>query len=260
MSEIFISTADYEGPGDEVRVRHILYTPGDKAPDPQNPVAADDPGWATAKAKAQATYDKLAALKGNPDELATQFAAIAKTDSLDTGSATNGGELQWFTRSALDSGFGDAIFKDGLKAGDLLGPVQSQYGYHVVLFEERRPPPQARIEGLQVQANAPGADFAALAKANSDGVEKTKGGDLGWVAPLQLDQEREAAIFAAPVGKVSDTLTTDGGYYIFLVRDQQTRLPDGDQLDTLKGSAFTNWFAAEKAKADITPDLSAGSS
>ena len=90
MSEIFISTADYEGPGDEVKVRHILYTPGDKAPDPQNPVAADDPGWATAKAKAQATYDKLAALKGNPDELASQFAAIAKTDSLDSGSATNG--------------------------------------------------------------------------------------------------------------------------------------------------------------------------
>ena len=260
VSEIFVSSADYQGPGDEVLVKHILYTPGDKAPDPQNPVASDDPGWATAKAKAQATFDKLNALTGKPDELETQFAAIAKTDSLDSGSAANGGELQWFTRSQLDSGFGDAIFKDGLKKDDLLGPVQSQYGYHVILFEERRPPPEGRIEGLQVQANAPGADFAALAKANSDGAEKTQGGDLGWVAPFQLDAEREQAIFAAPIGKVSDTLKTDSGYYVFLVRAEQSRLPDGDQLATLKDSAFTNWFTTERAKADITPDLSAGSS
>ena len=209
VSEIFVSSANYQGPGDEVKVRHILYTPGDKPPDAQNPVASNDPGWVTAKAKAQATYDELKALAGKPDELTAKFAEIAKTDSLDTGSGADGGELQWFSRSSLDTGFGDAVFKDGLKAGDLLEPVQSQYGWHVVLFEGRRGPPESRLAGLQVQANAAGADFAALAKANSDSADAATGGDIGWIARYQLDPEREKAIFAAPVGKVSDPLKTD---------------------------------------------------
>jgi parvulin-like peptidyl-prolyl isomerase len=260
VSEIFVSTSGYQGPGDEVKVRHILYTPGDKAPDAQNPIASDDPGWPAAKAKAQATYDKLKALAGKPDELTNEFAAIAKTDSLDTASGADGGQLDWFSRSSLDTGFGDAVFKDGLKPGDLLEPVQSQYGWHVVQFEGRRGPPDSRIAGLQVQANAAGADFAALAKANSDSADGANGGDLGWVARYQLDPEREKAIFAAPVGKVSEPLKTSSGYYLFLVRDEQTRTPDGDQLTTLKGSAFNNWYAAQKAAATITPDLSAGSS
>jgi parvulin-like peptidyl-prolyl isomerase len=260
VSEIFVSSSGYEGPGDEVRVRHILYTPGDKAPDGQNPIASDDPGWPAARAKAQATYDKLKALVGKPDELATQFAAIAKTDSMDTSTGVDGGELPWFSRSSLDTGFGDAIFKDGLKKGDLLEPVQSQYGWHVVMFEGRRPPPEGRIAGVQALVNAPGADFAALAKENSDSAEASTGGDLGWVARYQLDPEREKAIFAAPVGKASEPLKTDSGYYLFLVRDEQTRTPDGDQLTTLKGSVFQNWYAAQKAAAAITPDLSAGSS
>jgi parvulin-like peptidyl-prolyl isomerase len=80
------------------------------------------------------------------------------------------------------------------------------------------------------------------------------------VAHYQLDEEREKAIFAAPVGKVSDQLQTSGGYYLFLVRSEQTRLPDGDQLATLKSSAFQNWYTAEKAKATISTNPSAGAS
>jgi parvulin-like peptidyl-prolyl isomerase len=258
VSEIYISSANYQGPGDEVKVSHILYTPDDKVPDPNTPYASDDPGWDTAKAKAQATYDKLKALPA--DQLAAQFAALAKTDSKDTTSGVNGGELDWFTRGSLDTTFGDAIFKDGLKKGDLLPPVQSQYGWHVVLFEGRRGSPETRIAGLQVQASAAGADFAQLARDNSDSADAAGGGDLGWVAHYQLDGERERAIFAAPVGKVSDSLQTSSGYYLFLVRAEQTRLPDGDQLKTLQGSAFQNWYAAEKAKATISTDPSAGSS
>jgi parvulin-like peptidyl-prolyl isomerase len=258
VSEIFISSANYQGPGDEVKVSHILYTPDDKVPDPNAPYASNDPGWDTAKAKAQATYDKLKALPA--DQLTAEFATIAKADSKDTTSGVNGGELDWFSRSSLDTTFGDAIFKDGLKKGDLLPPVQSQYGWHVVLFEGRRGSPESRVAGLQVEASVPGADFAQLARDNSDSADAASGGDLGWVAHYQLDAERENSIFAAPVGKVSDPLQTSGGYYLFLVRAEQTRLPDGDQLTTLQGVAFQNWYAAEKTKATISTNPSAGSS
>lgn len=254
VSEIFISTASYEGPGDEVKVRHILYTPGDTAPGSASPAPSDDPAWSGAQAKAQATYDRLKALVGQPDELAKQFAEIAGTDSKDTGSGAAGGELPYFTQGQLDRGFADAIFKEGLKKGDLLPPVQSQYGWHVILFEDRRQPPESRINGVQLLANSPDADFAKLAAEHSDGAEAAQGGDLGWVAQYQLDAEREAAIFGAPVGKVSDVLETTDGFYLFLVREEQTRKPDGEQLATLESGAFQNWYAAEKAKADIKRD------
>lgn len=260
VSQIFISTGNYQGPGDEVQVRHILYTPGDAAPGAASPVPSADPSWAATRAKAQATYDALKTLVGKPDELTAKFAEIAKTDSLDTGSGAEGGELGYFTQATLDQGFGDAIFKPGLKNGDLLEPVASQYGWHVILFENRRPPPEDRMKAIKALADAPGADFAKLAKDNSETAEAAKGGDLGWIAMNQLDSDQEAAIFAAPIGKPSDVVTTDSGLYLYFVREEQSRKPDGDQLDTLKADAFQNWYDAEKLKADITPDLTAPTS
>ena len=257
VSEIFISTGSYQGPGDEVKVRHILYTPGDAAPGTSSPPPTTDPTWSAAKAKAQATYNTLKALAGKPDELTARFAEIAKKDSLDTGSGADGGQLGYFTQASLDKGFGDAIFKAGLKKGDLLEPVASQYGWHVILFEDRRPPPTDRMNAVKTLAGAPGADFAKLAKEYSETAEAAKGGDLGWVAKGQLDAEREAAIFAAPIGKPSDVVKAANGLYLYLVREEQSRKPDGAQLDALKTNAFQHWYDAEKLKADITPDLTA---
>ncbi|MGH2513382.1 MAG: peptidylprolyl isomerase, partial [Candidatus Limnocylindrales bacterium] len=83
-----------------------------------------------------------------------------------------------------------------------------------------------------------------------------QGGDLGWIAPDQLDAATEAAIFAAPVGGVSPVVTLSDGLYIFKVNQQQSRLPDATQIVTLQNSAFTNWYAEKKAKANISgPDV-----
>ena len=257
VSEIFVSAGTSQATGDEVKVSHILYTPGDQDPGASTPPSAD-PGWLSAKAKAQATLDKLKALK--PADQATAFAVAARTDSKDTTSGANGGELDWFTQDQLDTSFGDAVFKAGLNKGDLIGPVASQFGWHVILFEGRRGAPDKRIVDLQTQAAAAGADFAKLAKDNSDSADASTGGDLGWVAPYQLDAEREKAMFAAPIGKPSDVLKTSSGYYLFLVRTEQSRVPDATQVTTLNSTAFQNWYAEQKAKATITPDLTAGSS
>jgi parvulin-like peptidyl-prolyl isomerase len=260
VSEIFISTGSYQGPGDEVKVRHILYTPGDAPPGAASPAPSTAATWVAARAKAQATYTTLKALVGKPDELTARFAEIAKKDSLDTGSGADGGKLGYFTQGSLDKGFGDAIFKAGLKKGDLLEPVASQYGWHVILFEDRRPAPADRMKAIKALADAPGADFAKLAKEYSETAEAAKGGDLGWVATSQLDAEREAAIFAAPVGKPSDVVKAANGLYLYLVREVQSRKPDGAQLDALKANAFQHWYDAEKLKAVIKPDLTAPSS
>jgi parvulin-like peptidyl-prolyl isomerase len=260
VSQIKIDTSSYTGPGEQVRARHILYTPGDTDPSSASPVPSDDPGWALAQAKAEATYTKLQALVGTP-ALATQFATTAESDSKDTGSATNGGLLPYYDAgSGLDPAFAAAIFAPTVKAGDLLPPVRSQFGWHVILIDSIRPAPADRAAALQKQAAAPGADFAALAKANSDGPEAAQGGDLGWIARDQVSAELENAIFGAPVGSVSAVVKLSDGLYIFKVSQEQTRLPDATQITILKSSAFSNWYAAQKAKASITgPDVTPSS-
>ncbi len=252
VSQIKIDTSAYTGPGVQVRARHILYTPGNIAPGTASPLPSGDPGWAQAQALAEATYSTLQKLVGTP-ALATQFAAIATKDSKDSGSAVDGGMLPYYDAgSGLDPAFGKAIFASTVKAGDLLPPVRSQFGWHVILIDSIRPAPADRAKTLQAQAATAGTDFAALAKANSDGSDASTGGDMGWIARNQVAAEIEKAIFAAPVGSPSAVITESTGLYIYKVNQEQTRLPDTTQLVILKSSAFTNWYAIQKASAQIS--------
>jgi parvulin-like peptidyl-prolyl isomerase len=78
---------------------------------------------------------------------------------------------------------------------------------------------------------------------------------MGWVGHGQLDPKIEAAIFATPVGKISDPLKVDGdGVYLFQVNDEQTREPDATQKAALEASAFSTWYQAQKAGFKITRD------
>ncbi len=104
---------------EEVRVRHILIQPKTK----------DATGWDAALAKAKEVRAK--ALKGD-------FAALAKEYSEDPGSKDKGGELDWFPRGRMVKEFENAAF--GLKPGEISEPVKSQFGYHIIQAEERRPP------------------------------------------------------------------------------------------------------------------------
>lgn len=64
------------------------------------------------------------------------FADAAKKYSLDTGSATSGGELGWFTRGQMVQQFSDAAFNG--KVGQIVGPVQSQYGWHLIEIQGQK--------------------------------------------------------------------------------------------------------------------------
>ncbi|MFZ5854831.1 MAG: peptidylprolyl isomerase [Chloroflexota bacterium] len=243
VSEIFLQGSPGGAPVDEVKAAHILYSPnGD--PSKAKDLPADDPAWKAAEEKANATYQTL---RKDP----SKFAELAKTESDDKVSGADGGTLPWFKQADVDPSFAAAIFAQGLTPGQILAPVRSQFGWHVIRFDARRADASIRIKELRDQALAPGADFAALARANSDGPQAADGGALGWVARNQIAKEQEDAIFATPVGAVSEVLATPSGYYIFKVWKEETRTPDGEQLATLKAQAFRNWYAAQKAAAKI---------
>ena len=79
------------------------------------------------KAKAKQKATELAAkARANPDA----FATLAKENSQDPGSASQGGDLGSFSRGAMVKPFEDAVF--GAKVGDIVGPVETDFGYHVI--------------------------------------------------------------------------------------------------------------------------------
>jgi len=81
-----------------------------------------------ALAKAQEIRKKLVA--------GGDFAALAKTDSDDTGSAQQGGDLGEFRRGMMVPPFEQAAFS--LKIGEISEPVKSPFGYHIIVVEEHK--------------------------------------------------------------------------------------------------------------------------
>ncbi|MCI0518018.1 MAG: peptidyl-prolyl cis-trans isomerase, partial [Woeseiaceae bacterium] len=94
------------------RASHILITPdGDEA-------AASEQARALA-ARAQA---------GEP------FEDLARQYSKDGGTAAQGGDLGLIVQSQMPGALGDAIFS--MKAGEIRGPVTSEFGFHIVRLDE----------------------------------------------------------------------------------------------------------------------------
>lgn len=102
------------GQGEERQASHILVSVDSKA-------SAQEKQAARTKAE-----QLLKRARQNP----AGFAELATKNSQDTGSAANGGDLGFFQRGAMVKPFDDAVFR--MKVGEIAGPVESQFGYHVI--------------------------------------------------------------------------------------------------------------------------------
>ena len=77
-----------------------------------------------------------------------------------------------------------------------------------------------KATALAAQAKAPGADFAALAKANTqDPGSRDSGGDLGWVDKGVMVKPFEEALFAMQAGEIRGPVRTDFGYHVLQLRE-----------------------------------------
>lgn len=78
-----------------------------------------------------------------------------------------------------------------------------------------------------------GANFAALARQFSQSATASVGGDLGWIEEGQLPDELGAALARMRSGQLEGPISTFGGYYILLLREQR-RISAGDATISLK--------------------------
>ncbi len=107
--------------------------------------------------KPDASDADKAAAKQKADALAAQarktpakFAELATQNSQDPGSAAQGGDLGSFARDgSMVKPFEDAVFAG--KQGDIVGPVQTEFGWHVIRITAVKPGKMQTFDEAKVQ-------------------------------------------------------------------------------------------------------------
>jgi peptidyl-prolyl cis-trans isomerase C len=166
-------------PREEVSARHILL-----------PTEAD----------AKAVIEELK--KG------ADFAKLAKEKTTDPAGKSSGGELGYFTKEDMVPEFADAAFK--LKKGEYTQtPVKTQFGWHVIKLEDKRPgkagtyeqvAPEIAQQMTQQIVAAKLQELRAQAKIEAFGLD---GKPLASAAPAPQQQQ--------PAQPVAPTLAIPGG-------------------------------------------------
>jgi peptidyl-prolyl cis-trans isomerase D len=93
------------------------------------------------------------------------FAELAAIHSEDPGSKDDGGDLGWFGRGRMVEEFEDAVFS--AKPGEIIGPVKSQFGYHIIRVEAFRPEHQQPFEEVEEQVRFRVVEGRAAAEAEA---------------------------------------------------------------------------------------------
>lgn len=236
----------------EYRLSHIL-------------VAIPDGASADVRAAAQAKADKLLErIKAGED-----FAAIATAHS-DGQQALAGGDLGWRRAADLPRIFADATGK--LAPGQVSDVIETAGGFHIVKLEEQRGGEERQVveethaRHILIKPNAvrdedasraqarelharlvAGADFAELAKENSDDPgSKNQGGDLGFQPPGVFAAEFQQRIDALKPGYMSTPFHTQFGWHIAQVLERRMRDITDDARRARARTAIGNRKSSEE--------------
>jgi peptidyl-prolyl cis-trans isomerase SurA len=189
------------------------------------------------QARARAARVRVEAAAGG------DFARLAASYS-DAGDALQGGAMGWRAPGRLPDLFAEAL-RD-MQPGEVSPLLRSPAGFHVLKLVGRRGAGEAapvtqtrarhillktsevvseeearrRLEGLRERITA-GADFAELARLNSEDGTAALGGDLGWVYPGDTVPEFERAMAALKPGEMSGVVRTPFGFHLIRVEERR---------------------------------------
>ncbi|MBI2226679.1 MAG: peptidylprolyl isomerase [Betaproteobacteria bacterium] len=219
----------------------------------------------------------LAQAKGGTD---FRQAAASFSDAPD---AVQGGAMGWREAARLPAIFADAV-KD-LKPGEVSNVLRSPNGFHIVRVNARRgqgaplivsqtharhiliktselvAENEARERAVKLKERLDNnADFAELARLQSEDASASRGGDLGWISPGDTVREFEQALDALKPGQVSGPVRSPFGWHLIQVlerRDQdlsqqQLRLRARQALRAQKADeAYQEWIRQLRDKAFV---------
>ncbi|EON77344.1 Foldase protein PrsA precursor [Lunatimonas lonarensis] len=183
------------------------------------------------------------------------FADLAVEHSQDPSVQVNKGNLGYFTAMQMVYPFEAAAYD--LKIGEVSSPVATDFGYHIIRLEDRKPNPgEVRVSHLLVRT-VPGdaasedravrriADIYAqlrlesstwegvVASFSEDQGTRESGGLLPWFGVGSIVPEFEAAAFGlTEIGEISPPVKTDYGYHI--IRLEGTRpVPPYEEMEAI---------------------------
>lgn len=173
------------------------------------------------------------------------FKKIAVASS-SASNALEGGDMGYMNINEMPTLFADAV--RGKKKSDLIGPLRSGAGFHiltifdikgsnVVEFEEVHArhvlikpsiilsdeKAQKMLTEFTAQLAAGKADFAAFAKEHSeDPGSRLKGGDLGWMDPAAFVPEFRDTLQRLKQGEISKPFASQFGWHVVQLLDRRT--------------------------------------
>jgi peptidyl-prolyl cis-trans isomerase D len=178
----------------------------------------------------------LAQVRGGGD-----FAALAREHSEDEQSAIQGGDLGFFSRGQMVAEFDAATW--ALEPGEVSDLVQTQYGFHIIRTDEKRPAvtrtlDQVRAEiDMAIKTEKAQAEARRLALELAEEIDSSEDltreaqerglvvGDSGLfardepLAGLGYAPEVAAEAFGLEQGAVSEQLPTSQGYALIAVQE-----------------------------------------
>ncbi len=252
---------------EQVHARHILVT-------------LDGRTDAEALKKIDAARARLAKGEG--------FTAVAREVSDEPAAKTSGGDLGFFGRGQMVKPFEDAAF--GAAIGTVIGPIKTQFGYHLIEvlekraggampFEEAAPMMQQR---LTAENSALASETRARELAKKLASDKPKSADA--LKPLAADPAQgivfgetgpftqqepikdlgyapavASAAFALQKGGVSEPVQTSRGWAVLYLKDiKAPRIPDLKDVEPRVRAAVARQRQQDAALEQLRQAKSAG--
>ena len=107
---------------------------------------------------------------------------------------------------------------------------------------------QAKLETIKKSLHQSGADFATVAKANSEEPESaTRGGELGWLTESQIQPEVRSQLGSLSKNSISEPIRLDDGWHI--LKMIEIKEPYTPALEEIR-SALAQQLRNEKTQAN----------
>jgi parvulin-like peptidyl-prolyl isomerase len=240
----YVAATIPETDAEQVQVSHILFSPNDD-PNTAGDLDPTDPAWAAAEKEAN---DLVARLKNG-----SSFETEAK-ESDDKTSGADGGLLAWAPEGTYVPEFDTAIWADGVKSDDILGPIKTQFGYHVIKFDARRASLKDRLDELATSLAVAGVDFKEAAATATNTIEELTFASPGFVPKYTVNPELGAVVWGLKAGGTSAVVESSNTYLIVHVDGVEMRELTADQIDGITASGFSIWLDLYRSAARVAID------